>query len=417
MKVLHISLFDRVGGGCIAGYRQHTALRQAGVDSQMFVRFKVTGDPFVHDHSPPAEWSLRLPRVWRRKAREWKRRHARLKGEFFLDSSEHGKNLLDFMPKVDLVNVQFAWDFLDYPSFFTLLPKHVPIVVTMHEMGAFTGGCSYAESCTRFLNDCGYCPKLGRSGENDLSRSGWIQRRNAYAARNKSNLHFVAVSNWLLDDARKSGILKNHACSLIYNGLNTNVFRPFDKIVARQALNIPTDIKVLSFAAAAVNDTRKGLKYLLSAIEGMDKPPFILTWGKNCPAGIERYPNMHLGSIESEQLMSIAYNASDILAVPSLQENLPQTATESIACGTPVVAFSAGGIPEVVRDGETGLLCPVGDANALGSNIKRLLEDEALWRHCSKNGPKVAQAEFSYEANAKHYIALYRSLLENVAKK
>jgi len=413
MKVLHISLFDRVGGGCIAGYRQHTALRQAGVDTQMLVRFKVTGDPFVHDYLPPAEWSLRLPRVWRRKVREWKRRHARLKGEFFLESSEHGRQLMNYLPQADVVNIQFAWDFLDYPSFFSLLPQNVPIVVTMHGMEEFTGGCAYADDCDGFLDHCGHCPMLGRSGENDLSRIGWLQRHNAYAARNKSNLHFVAVSNWLLDEARKSGMLKNHNCSLIYNGLNTEVFRPFEKSIARKALNIPKDIKVLSFAAAGVNDTRKGFKYLLSAIEGMDKPPFILTWGKNSPTGIEKYPNMHLGSIESEQIMSIAYNASDILAVPSLQENLPQTATESIACGTPVVAFSAGGIPEVVRDGETGLLCPVGDADALRSNIARLFDDDALRRYCSENGPQVAQAEFSYEANKNKYIKLYRYLLKN----
>jgi glycosyltransferase involved in cell wall biosynthesis len=110
--------------------------------------------------------------------------------------------------------------------------------------------------------------------------------------------------------------------------------------------------------------------------------------------------------------MALAYNASDVFVMPSLEEAFGQTALEAIACGTPVAAFQAGGIPETVRHEQTGLLGPVGDSEVLRTNIERLLGNEGLWRHCSENGPKVAQMEFSYEVNAKNYIALYQSLLE-----
>jgi len=412
LSVLQVAVYDRSGGGCIAGFRQHQALRRAGVDSQMFVRFKVTGDPFVHEHVPPPEWNLRIPRVWRRKAQEWKRNHSRLLGEMFMATSEHDATLLIYLPQADVVNIQFAWDFLDYPSFFSCMPQHVPIVVTMHEMGTFTGGCSYAESCAGFIDRCGNCPKLGHSGENDLSRQGWLERCYAFAARHKKNLHFVANSQWTAELARKSSLLRDYSVTNINLGLDCGIFKPLDRSFARSSFGIPEGSRVLSFAAASVSDPRKGMRFLIEAVNGMREKPFLLTWGRNVPQALAGIPQLHLGNIDSEHLMALAYNASDVFVMPSQEEAFGQTALEAIACGTPVAAFQAGGIPETVRHEQTGLLCPVGDSGALQKNIERLLDDVGLWRHCSENGSKVAQAEFSYAVNAKNYIALYQSLLE-----
>ena len=412
MNILHLSIYDRLGGACIAGYRQHQALRRAGVDSQMFVRYKVTNDLFVHEFHPSPAWQFRFPRIWRRVVREWRNEHARLRGEMFSAQSEHGDDLLQYLPQADIVNIQFAWDFLDYPSFFSSLPEEVPIVVTMHEMGSFTGGCSYAESCLGFLDRCGNCPKLGRSGEGDLSRSGWIERRDAFAARRNGNLHFVADSHWLDGEARKSRLLCDYPVSTIHYGLDCAIFKPLNRDFARSSFGIPVGARVISFAAASVTDPRKGIRFLVEAIQGMNEKPFLLTWGRSVPEALAGIPQLHLGNIDSEHLMALAYNASDVFVMPSQEEAFGQTALESIACGTPVAAFEAGGIPETVRHEQTGLLSRVGNAEQLRHSIERLLGDQELWRHCSENGPKVAKAEFSYEVNAKNYIALYQSLLE-----
>lgn len=412
MKILQIALYDRFGGACIAGYRQHQALLQSGVDSQMFVRFKVTGDPNVHEFLPPPKLKSRIPRVLRRNVREWKRRYAGMHGELFAATSEHGTSLIDDLPKADVVNIQFAWDFLDYPGLFSLLPQHVPIVVTMHEMSTFTGGCSYAEACASFQKQCGNCPKLGRSGEHDLSRSGWHERRDAFAARRKDNLHFVADSHWLESEARMSSLLKGYPTSTIHYGLDCRTFKPMDRSFARSCFGIPDGSRVISFAAASVTDPRKGMPFLIQALNGMKEKPFLLTWGRSVPKGLEGLPQLHLGNIDSEHLMAMAYNASDVFVMPSQEEAFGQTALEAIACGTPVAAFNAGGIPETIRHEETGLRCPVGDSEALRCNIERLLCDKQLWRLCSENGPQVARSEFSYELSARNYILLYQSLLE-----
>jgi glycosyltransferase involved in cell wall biosynthesis len=412
MKVLQLGIYDRFGGACIAGYRQHQALIKAGVESQMFVRFKVTGDPNVHEYSPSSELKSRLPRVLRRNLREWKRRFAGIQSEMFSATSEHGPSLTDYLPEADLLNVQFAWDFLDFPSLFSLLPQQIPIVVTMHEMSTFTGGCSYAERCNSFENQCGNCPKLGRCSKNDLSRKGWFQRRDSYASRKMNNLHFVADSYWIQNEAKKSSLLKNYPITTIHYGLDTQIFKPLDRAFARSSFGIPDNTKVISFSAASVTDPRKGMSYLIDALNGMKDKPFLLTWGRSVPKSLEGIPQLHLGNIDSEHLMVLAYNASDIFVMPSLEEAFGQTALEAISCGTPVAAFHAGGIPETVRHEQTGLLSTVGDSEALRTNIERLLSDTGLWRRCSNSGPQVARSEFSYEVNARNYMALYQSLLE-----
>jgi len=416
MKVLHIAAYDRYGGACIAGYRQHQALQLAGVDSRMWVRFKVTNDARVDDFMPPADVSIRLPRLWRRYARQRSRRKAGVRGEMFAARSEHGAAMMNALPEADVINVQFAWDFLDYPGFFGRLPADVPVVVTMHEMGNFTGGCSYSGVCANFLEMCGNCPQLARHGPEDLSRQGWLERKHAYARRAAGKLHFVADSHWLAAQARRSSLLRDYAVTTIHYGVDTRVFRPLDRAAAREAFAIPAGRKVVAFAAASVSDTRKGMQHLVDALQGMREKPFLLTWGRSFPEALVDLPHLHLGNIDSEHLMAVAYNAADVFVMPSLEEAFGQTALEAIACGTPVAAFAAGGILETVRNEQTGLLSSVGDTVALQANIERLLSDERLWEHCSKEGVRLANEEFSYELNARKYIELYESLCERSSK-
>lgn len=409
MKVVHIALYDRFGGGCIAGYRQHQALRRAGVDSRMWVRFKVTNDVNVSAFQPSLHLYPRISRLFRRYLHKFEWRQSGVFGEMFDVRSEHGKDMLQGMPQADIINIQFAWGFVDLPAFLRNLPNKVPVVVTMHESSAFTGGCSYAEQCIKFHNVCGNCPKLERAKNKDESYRQWSLKQKAYSLR---RLHFVAVSNWLLNNAQSSPLTKHHSRSLIYNGLDTATFRPLDRKAARHALGIPSKATVVSFAAASLSDRRKGIAELVSALREAKEKLFLLTWGRGVPPELQEFKHLHLGNIESETLMAIAYSAADALVVPSLQENLPQTATESIACGTPVVAFSVGGIPEIVRDGETGLLAPVGDVRALKEAIEKMLNDKNLREKLGQRGVEVAREEFSYKKNAENYVKLYQSMLE-----
>jgi glycosyltransferase involved in cell wall biosynthesis len=412
MKVLHISLFDRYGGACIAAHRQHTALRQAGVDSQMWVRFKVTNDPYVHAFTPTPKPVIRAKRVFTRYFLHHQHKRSIKRGEFFDDRSEHGGNELSGMPVADVVNVQFAWNFIHYPSLLQSIPATVPVVFTMHEMAPFTGGCSYAGSCIRFEQQCGHCPLMAGSRENDLSRQAWRRKQSAYSIRSPRKIHFAANSHWLADKARKSGLLAGLSINVIHLGLDMKIYRPMNRTFAREVFNVPPDMPVVSFAAAAVSDERKGVKHLIEALRLLPQKPFLLTWGRSFPPTLKDIPHKHLGNIDDEHFMALAYNAADVFVMPSLEEAFGQTALEAIACGTPVTAFAAGGIPDIIRHEQTGLLAAVGNSQELSRVIARILSEPELWNRLSFEGRKWATEEFSLELNAKRYAELYDSLLK-----
>jgi glycosyltransferase involved in cell wall biosynthesis len=411
MRVLHLGIYDRYGGASIAAYRQHTALLRQGVDSQMWVRFKATDDPAVKTFTPSAKLGQRIRRIGRRHWLNWQRRQSGLRADFFDDRSEHGGEELTGLPTTDIINLQYAWNFIDYPEFFKCISSETPVIVTMHDQSHFTGGCPYTGGCPRFQAACGQCPKLERRGERDCSRAGWERRKSAYLSRRQGKLHFVADSHWLAAEAKKSSLLDGLPVSVIHYGLDTDVFRPLDRAFARSVFGIPAGVRVVSFAAAAVDDARKGIRHLIEAVMGMEVKPFLLTWGKSFPPRLAGISHLHLGNLDSEHLMAMAYNATDVFAMPSLEEAFGQTALEAIACGTPVAAFGAGGIVDTVRHEQTGLLATSGNSKELRRIITRLLTDQILWQHCSFEGVSVAKAEFSLEQNAVRYVELYESLL------
>jgi glycosyltransferase involved in cell wall biosynthesis len=414
MKVTHVSLYDRFGGACIAAYRQHKALQGAGVDSRMMVRYKITDDPSVKLFIPKIEIGERAIRVARRYRLKTNKKKIKQNGYFFDSNAEYGKECDEFIVSgsPDIINFQFAWGFANYSTLFSRISPSFPIVITMHEMSHFTGGCAHAGPCDRFRDNCGLCPIIKIPKPRDLSRCGWTVKKSIYNKRDTYKTRFVAVSNWLATKARESSLLSGHSVSVIHNGVDTSVFRPLDKEASKRILGIPREVPVISFAAASVEDKMKGMDQLVDAVLQMPIRPFVLSWGRGIPSGLQRVPHRHLGSIDDEHLLALAYNSSDIFVMSSLQESFGQTALESIACGTPVVAFASGGVVEIVRHEKTGLLCKTGDIDALSYSIQKLLNEGELREHCSGNGPSVARNEFSMEMNAKKYMDLYHSLID-----
>jgi glycosyltransferase involved in cell wall biosynthesis len=401
-----------MGGAAIASYRQHQALINAGIDSEMWVRYKLTNDPSVIRYNPSVKLHHRANRVFRRWYLKNERKNCKITGDFFQDRSEYGGLELEQLKHADVINIHHAWDFINYPSFFNEVGKKTPIVVTMHDMSTITAGCSYTGHCTNFLEKCGCCPILTRRHVQDLSRKQWERKFKAYHSLEKKKIHFVSCSTWLADEARRSSLVKDLSLSVIQNGVDTSVFKPLDRESAKKLLDIPLNEAVVAFSAASVNDERKGLRYLYDAIHAMKNKPFILTWGKNNPPSIEGVSGLHLGNIENERMMTAAYNAADLLVVPSIQDNLPNVILESMSCGLPVVAFDSGGISDMVINENTGLLCKTGSSHSLSKCIQRLIQDDVLRNHCALMGPKVVKNKFSMELNARNYINLYQSLID-----
>lgn len=413
MRVVHLSIYDRVGGACIAAYRQHLALKQKNVDSRMWVLSKVSGDIGVDSFTPQPHLRSRFGRAYRRWQIRSSHHKAKIRGEFFDFRSEYGKESIENMPSADILNVQFPHNFLDLPTLYSRVEKSVPIVVTLHEMSPFTGGCSYAFNCDRYKSSCGICPQIGSNGLNDLSARNWQMRKSAYAERLPGLLHFVADSHWIAKCASESGLLNGLPISVIHYGVDLDVFKPIDKKLARSVLGIGPNVPVIGFAAASVDNARKGIAHLDQAMRKMASRPIVVTWGSGYPQILNSFQHLHLGEVSDERLIALAYNAIDLFVMPSLEEAFGQTALESIACQTPVVAFAAGGITDTVRHEQTGLVVDVGDSSGLAAAMERLINDPQLRERLGFAGRVVAEKEFSYDLNATKYIQLYQNLLDS----
>jgi glycosyltransferase involved in cell wall biosynthesis len=204
----------------------------------------------------------------------------------------------------------------------------------------------------------------------------------------------------------------------IPHGINTEVFQPLEPEQCRSLLGIPTGKKVLMFGAQSLTDTRKGgdllLKVLQSLPQSLKDETVLLTLGHGGEAISEAVgmPTLHLGYVSGDRLKSIAYSAADLFIFPTRADNLPLVLQESMACGTAMVSFKVGGVPDLVRPDITGYLATPEDADDFRNGIVELLEDDNLRDRMSQNCREVALTEYSLELQAQRYIQLYRQVLQ-----
>jgi glycosyltransferase involved in cell wall biosynthesis len=248
---------------------------------------------------------------------------------------------------------------------------------------------------------------------NDLSRRVWKRKEAVFNTVDPARLHLVALSRWIAEEAQQSPLLGRFALTIIPNGIDAELFSARDRRTARGLLGIGQNMRVVLITANDVTNRRKGLMLLSDALitQGTNNDFLVVSVGHGKPVLDSRIPHLHLGYIQYERL-SLAYSAADVLVIPSLQENFGNVVVESMACGTPVVAFALGGMLDIVRPGITGLLVPPYDVLALRTAILDLVQNEEKRREMSRNCRQIAVDEYSIDLQARRYSELYKSLLE-----
>ncbi len=416
VKVVHVSSSDLGGGAHRAAYRLHTGLQVVGCESSMLVQEKLSADPSVRVFTPPTGLRYRIARAWQRRRivaayRTYNSTRPSGFERFHSDRSEYGASPVDQILPADIVHLHFVARFLDLPTTLPRLAAGAPLVWTAHDMGPFTGGCPYDFECGRFEHQCGKCPQLGSNQEIDLS-SETLRRKIETYQKLGTRLHVVVASRWMEQVARRSAVLQHSEISFIPYGLDMTAFKPCDRATARAALGIPQEAHVILFAAVSVQTRRKGFALLDKALAGLKNRTslHLISMGKDPVPTDSAIPHMHLGFLEHPTLLSLAYSAADLFVIPSLAEAFGQTALEAIACGTPVVGFKVGGIPDIVRPGLTGELADPGKVESLRGVIQSLLDQPekraAMAQHCRR----IAVEEYSTDIQAKRYLKLYESL-------
>jgi glycosyltransferase involved in cell wall biosynthesis len=418
VKIVHLSTYDINGGAARAAWRLHDSLRRASAESSMFVAFRDDHDPDVKHYRPAPATGPRLKRILRREFLRWaltRASRARPAGfeRFRDDRTAFGSEIGAGAPDADVYHLHQITDFVDYRASLLRLATRAPIVWTLHEMTPFTGGCPYAYECPGFTLECGTCPQLGSSDPQDLSRASWMRKRAVYQRIASKRMHVVGASRWIAEEAKRSSLFRQFPVSVIPYGLDTEVFRP--RREARRLLDafgVKSTARVVLFLADYAGNRRKGFALLDSALGAMRNAPHmvLVSLGRDLPKLQSDLPHLHLGSFTEERMIALVYSMADLFIIPSLQDNLPNTVLESMACGTPVVGFRVGGIPDMVRDGENGLLVPPGNVAELTCAIQALLADEPRRVRMGSAGRAIAEREYTLKLQAESYLTLYRSL-------
>lgn len=428
MRVTHLSTYHLFGGAAVAANRLHRALQKQvwtdhSVESTMLV-----GTPDRLETHRPAPGVTYLANNFLAEQTAFGRfvaerlyflPHERDHSvRFQFSPARFGANL-SFHPAIQQADVlHLHWinfGFLSVKGLQSLFELEKPIVWTLHDQWAFTGGCHYSRGCDRFLSHCRYCPYLKKPDEHDLSSTVFEQKKRLFG---NARVHFTPPSRWLADEARRSALLCNFPFTVIPYAIDQKAFCPVERTEANARLDLPTTSRPrILFGSANVTDSRKGFKYFAESLTLLhqhhpDLTPEILVFGKGRSYLFDELPYAirHLGILTTEDDIVAAYNAADVLVVPSLEDNLPNTVIEAMACGTPVVGFRTGGIPEMIDHEWNGYLADIGSAQQLADGLVFILthtDQEAL----RQNARQSAEIRFSEQVVAKQHVDLYTQLV------
>ena len=401
----------------------HQGLLRAGIPSRMLTPdAPEIPDPSILPFNFPADSVERLRKFWRvsidRRLRQRGRKQKTVEVAFSGATSIYGSGMDRHLPDAGIYHLHWVSEFVDY-RILPRLQQRAPIVWTLHDMNPFTGGCHGSFDCKAYTSGCTDCPQL--SVQNHLPQSFAQQTLNlkqrVFAELDPTRIRFVALSSWIQKEANRSVLLKDFETILSPNGVDYTVFCPLDKQEAKKQLGIPTDKTVILLCAASLDDKYKGIPYALEAIRKIPHSEnlLVMTVGNGSVSqtleahGIQV---IELGSLNNNAEMAKAYNAADIAVVSSIQDNFPSVVLEAMACELPVVAFATGGIPDMIRHRETGLLAPTGDVVQLTESIMALVQNPELRAPMGREARARVRKHFTPEQQTSKMADIYRELLQ-----
>lgn len=422
LKVTVLSTFDRLGGAAEAAFRHVEALRSAGVDARMLVRTAREDLPWISKIGSGFFFQKLMQfHQWNERFR-FISQAARKEDWFSFSIGDQGHQIVNhpWIQDADVINPH--WIQKGYISISELtrlgqLGKYM--IWHLQDMWAFTGGCHYSGACRGYLAGCGQCPYLKRPSPMDLSARIHSKKAHLYK---QIQFQISASSQWLQQEAQRSSLFQEKAVFHLPMGVNTEVYTPGNMKAARKTLGLPEGGTIFLFAAMNANDHRKGFKELTQAMFQLaNKLPIdqrdqisLAILGRFDSSQFSTLPfHLHTLGFRSDRNEIInAYRAANAFILPSLEDNLPNTVLEAMSCGTPVIAFDAGGVPEMVDHEVNGLLAEVANSEALSTALKAFIyispTEQARWK---RNAREAMESRYSYSVVAAKHIDHYQKEL------
>lgn len=419
IKPLIVSSYDPIGGAGASrsAYRLHQGFLKLGIDSRMLIQDKRMDDPTLV--SAPNQFAQKI----------WKaRRDLDALPLRFYQNRQKGAVLfpIQWLPDIinpqinklapDIVNLRWICDgFLPIEA---LAKIKKPIVWTFADLWAFTGGCCYSQGCDGYTKSCGKCPILKSDRSWDLSRLTWQRKARAWR-----DLKFTIVtpSHWLAECARSSSLFCDKDIRVIHHGLDIELYHPTEQKTARNLLNLPQDKHLVLFGAInAINNHRKGFALLQEALQKLSQSSLqdkieLIVFGASQPEKLIElgFPIHYLGKIDDERKLALLYSSADVMIVPSTEEVFGQTASESLACGTPVVCFDTTGLKDLVNHQQNGYRAECLSSEDLANGIAWVIENPERYQKLSIQAREKAEREFNLLTQAGRYLSLFEELLHS----
>lgn len=415
-RILHLSTTDVQGGAARGAFWLHRALAEKGVDSLMLVDRKYSDDDRV---IAPANGG-RLVRRLRAYADTLPLYRYRKTDDSFWSVNWVPTRMTHMVETVAPDIVHLHWSGGGFLPIQVLKTFGRPVVWTLRDMWAFTGGCHYTAGCVRYQNACGFCPQLRSNSERDLSRRVFERKQRHWR---DLDLWLVPISGWLARVAQQSPLFRGRPIEVIPNGLDVRRFQPTDMIAARTQLNLPRDRRLILFGALnATSDRRKGYSALCRAINALSRSGWrdraeLVVFGAD--GGIDRsalgLDVRYMGHVDDDRQLSLLYAGADVMVVPSLQESFGKTLIEAMACATPVVAFDSGGPSDIIEHERTGYLARPFNPDDLARGIAWCLEGNGRATDLGIAARTRAEEMYDIDLIADRYRALYQRILERTS--
>lgn len=419
LRIVHLTSVD-TGGAGRAAYRLHAELLKQGFNSNFLVISKSINDESIKTIEASNEF-CEQEGFW---LNQWNKCLSGAKSypnkpigfEIFTDiNSGIEINNNDEIKNADLINLHWTAGLLD-SVYMQLAFFNKPVVWTLHDMNAFTGGCHYSDGCEKYKYGCGACPQLGSKDENDLSRQIWLKKSEAYK---NLNLTIVTPSKWLADCVSQSPLFFNSSINVIANGFPLDIYKPFSDNNDFKNFEITPPKKLILFGAD-YDTNRKGFKYLVNALEILceEVKDFKIELGVfgYYPENYKIPTNCSLisyGKITDEHELAAIYNSADVFVLPSIEDNLPNVIIEALACGTPAVGFNICGVKEQINHKVNGYLAKAKNEFDLAEGIRWVLF-ESNYKEMKINSRTKTLKDYSSETQTSLYLKLYKNIIENL---
>jgi glycosyltransferase involved in cell wall biosynthesis len=405
--ILLVNAFQKQGGAARAAFRIFEGIKRFYPNAHYLTLFRddARGDISGRRRRSLIGWLAdRLSVIESRPVRKY-RKQSEPRFTPALWANPLGVPIARFKPRL----VHLHWLGAGVVSLDELAHIDVPVIWTLHDAWAFTGGCHYAGACSGYRRHCGACPQLGSTEVDDLSHLVWQRKQQVYK---KIAPVIVAPSNWLAEIAGQSSLLAGRRIEVIANGLDLTLFKLADRDRARAHFGLPPNETILLFGAHQLNDPRKGGDLLQAALERIDFPCRLVTFGSGALSfAATKYVTAEtLPSVDDDAELALLYSAADVFICPSREDNLPNMVAEALACATPCLAFAINGIPEMIDHQQNGFLAQPFAIDELVAGIKWVAQHPAP-QDLRDAARRKAVESFDRDKMAERYAALYRELL------